>query len=166
MCFHDNVLIHMSDGTKKYAYNIKIGDIVATPTGSAHVTHILICNPNKEFVSFVHFTSGLSIMPYHPIHFGGKWIFPTSIAYPMAFRCDKLYNFVLDKDHIIIANDIECCTLGHNFKGDVIGHNYFGTNKIVEDINKINKHSDSYIHIDYDDFIRDSEYGHICGIKY
>lgn len=33
-----------------------------------------------------------------------------------------------------MVNDIECITLGHGLKDDVIRHNYYGTQRVIEDL--------------------------------
>lgn len=45
-----------------------------------------------------------------------------------------MYNFVLESEHVMIINNVECVTLGHNFKGDVIEHAYFGSQLIIDDL--------------------------------
>ena len=34
-------------------------------------------------------------------------------------------------------NGIQCCTLGHDFKGPVIEHPYFGTECVINDLRKM-----------------------------
>lgn len=43
----------------------------------------------------------------------------------------KLYNLILDQVHIINIEGFLCSTLGHGIKGEIIGHNYFGTELIT-----------------------------------
>ena len=47
-----------------------------------------------------------------------------------------MYNFVLDSCHAIVVNGIRCCTFGHEFKGEKVEHEYFGSKKIIEDLIK------------------------------
>ena len=34
----------------------------------------------------------------------------------------------------MVIGGVECVTLGHNFTGDVVGHEYFGSSAILEDL--------------------------------
>ena len=45
-----------------------------------------------------------------------------------------MYSFALDQGHTIWVNDIECVTLGHGFKEDIVRHNYYGTQRVIEDL--------------------------------
>jgi len=38
---------------------------------------------------------------------------------------------------VMIINDIQCVCLGHNFKGPVVGHEYFGSSKVITDLSKM-----------------------------
>lgn len=41
--------------------------------------------------------------------------------------CEAVYSFVLDKEHVMIINNIECICMGHGFTEEVAKHEYFGT---------------------------------------
>jgi len=45
-----------------------------------------------------------------------------------------VYSFALDQGHTIWVNDIECVTLGHEFKEDIVRHTYFGSKRVIEDL--------------------------------
>lgn len=62
-------------------------------------------------------------------------IFP--ISAPKLEPCPYVYTFVLSSQHIMIINDVECVTLGHDFDDDVVRHGYFGTQAIIEDLKKL-----------------------------
>ena len=166
-CFHGSSFVHMADGDKKRVDLVQLGDKLITPSGKiATVTHVVVQKTDDGFEKMVHFSSRLLITPYHPIFFSGKWQFPIDVAPPSDYtcvNCDNLYNFVLDSEHVIIVNDFQCCTLGHGLKGSVIEHNYLGSHKIIEDLNKIKK--DEHNKINIKGFVRDDKTRMICGIQ-
>jgi hypothetical protein len=45
-----------------------------------------------------------------------------------------IYNFVLDKHHIIIVNGYECITLGHDLTDPEVQDPYWGTEAITKDL--------------------------------
>ena len=101
--------------------------------------------------------NGLSITKWHPIIIDNEWIFPVECSYSCLEEIDMLYNFVLESYHIITINDIECCTLGHNFTDNcVISHPYYGTNKIIDDLSKINGWKEGKITIKDNQYIREN----------
>ncbi len=75
-----------------------------------------------------------------------------------------MYNFALDVGHIIIVNGIECVTLGHNFKGDVIEHSYYGTNQVLEDLHAMDVFHDGFIELSSPLVVRNNETGLVSGI--
>ena len=73
---------------------------------------------------------GLIVTPWHPVRINGKWIFPCEVKdgiLHMNKPCEAVYSFVLNKHHTMSINGVECVSLGHDFKGDVVGHEYFGS---------------------------------------
>jgi hypothetical protein len=112
----------------------------------------------------VHFDSGLMITPWHPIRINDKWIFPHDIKNKKTIQCQEIYNFALDIGHIIIVNGIECVTLGHYFKGEVIEHSYYGINKVLDDLHEIDISNNGFIELLPNSFIRDSETGLVSRI--
>ena len=64
----------------------------------------------------------------------------------------------------MIIGNIKCCTLAHNFKGDVIEHDYYGTNRVVEDLQKFKSFESGIIEIDDSNIIRDKNTNWVIGI--
>ncbi|CAF2713644.1 unnamed protein product [Rotaria sp. Silwood2] len=118
------------------------------PDGSeATVTYVLkiVCKNNKA--SMASFDNGLIITPWHPIGINKKWTFPHDIGDESVIECSEVYNFVLDSGHIIFINGIECVTLGHDFKGEVIEHPYYGTTKVLDDLRVLDVSNESFIEL-------------------
>jgi hypothetical protein len=44
-----------------------------------------------------------------------------------------IYNFILDKHHIVIVNGYECITLGHDLTDPELQDPYWGTEAITKD---------------------------------
>ena len=63
-----------------------------------------------------------------------QWRFPCSIAPTVESDCDAIYSFVLEGGHTMVIGGVECVTLGHNFTGEVVGHEYFGSNAVLDDL--------------------------------
>jgi len=54
-----------------------------------------------------------------------------------------------------MVNGIECCTLAYGFKGEVIEHEYFGTEKVVQDLKKMEGWNEGFVTLKEKQFIRD-----------
>lgn len=61
-----------------------------------------------------------------------KWVFPAHTGTPIYVCCDFIYNFVLDKHHIISVNGVDVITLGHGFDDPALVHPFFGTNAVID----------------------------------
>merc|ERR1712087_914747 len=82
---------------------------------------------------------GLLLTEYHPVRVGGEWVFPRDVdgANTRERHCEFVYNLVLAQGHVVQVDGIECCTLGHGMKDNVvIEHAYFGTQRVVQDLSK------------------------------
>lgn len=126
-CFHGDNDIRMADGSTKKIKDVKVGDMVATPgaSGGARVRYTVECRQRARSQPMTQH-GALSITPWHPIRIAGEWKFPAEVAGYSSRPVNVVHNFVLERDHIVIVGDVECCTLGHGIKGAVIEHSYFG----------------------------------------
>ena len=81
-------------------------------------------------------TGACHMTPWHPVRMKGEWHFPISLHKPQEQECERVYNFVLDRGHILLSHDnVECVTLGHGFTDSpVVQHDYFGTQRVIEDL--------------------------------
>jgi hypothetical protein len=131
-CFQGDCKIVMADGTRKPIKDVTTGEQVSTPMGAATVKAVVVCCSNKPSQAMVQLEN-LCITPWHPIRIAGEWVFPASIApYTSRIQVAKtLYNFVLSEHHIVYVEGYQCCTLAHGFKGPVIEHAFFGTEAVV-----------------------------------
>ena len=118
---------------------VRAGDIIRTNGGRATVRcTVNIARPElKRLVELTN--SGLCITGRHPIMRDGRWCVPRD--QPDAVRCDRLTstvtNFVLDSNHVILVNGVECVTWGHGLTEPTIAHGYFGTEKILDDLARL-----------------------------
>ena len=58
---------------------------------------------------------------------------------------DEVYTFVMEEGHVVVVEGFPVCTLGHNFKGAVIEHAYFGTSAIVDDLKQLDGWEDGRV---------------------
>lgn len=142
-CFGENTKIRMADQTLKEIQYIQKDDLVWNPITEKSCK--VICMVKwKQPVDCVKVPySDLYITPYHPIlNDTQHWIYPirlfsedTTIEYTQKY----IYNMVLESGHIIEADTVYTCTLGHQFtSNNVVKHAFFGTEKVIESLQKIN----------------------------
>jgi len=149
---------------KWFVKEIRANDIVLTPTGPARVHCVIKSKIRGGLYKLVNI-NGLLITEWHPVRINGKWYFPKE--YPLGkfdeYRCEYVYDFVLDKGHIVIINGVECVTLGHNFQEDIVKHPYFGTRSVIRDLKGMPGWNEGRINIENSHFTYDTETSLING---
>jgi hypothetical protein len=134
-CFHGKSLVRMADNTRRTIMSLGRGDLVWTPTGTAAVRALVVCGV-QEPIRGMCSIGDLSITPWHPIQVDGAWTFPCNVVPVEEVEVYTVYNIVLYKGHILDVNDVLCVTLGHSLKGPVVEHPFFGTERVIEDLQK------------------------------
>jgi hypothetical protein len=82
-----------------------------------------------------------------------------------------VFNFVLvGQTHAMVVNGVECVTLGHGLEGTVVGHPYFGTQLIVEDLKAMRGFEKGLVELfpaacNGSSMMRDEKTGMVCGLK-
>jgi hypothetical protein len=135
-CFHGDCRIRMKDGSLRKISEVKAGEYVATPEGYFPVTAVVVCGsqlPSQPMVQL----ENLSITPWHPVRIAGEWKFPAELAPYTSRPVKTVYNLVLPAIHIVYVEGYQCCTLGHGYKGKVIEHPFFGTDAVIQSLQKI-----------------------------
>lgn len=107
------------------------------------------------------------ITAWHPIRLNQQWIMPSSlVSSPSEIFCDAVYNFALDQGHTVLVNDVECVTLGHGFKEDVVRHTYYGSERVIEDLRRLDfeQNNAGFIEISEEILVRNRQTGLVIGL--
>jgi hypothetical protein len=160
-CFTESTLLNTVNGFVQ-AKNITRGTQVMTDSGLATI----VCVIKFKFNGTVCRYGTTGITPFHPIYFQNKeWKFPNdSDKFIKEKYNGYVYDFVLSEKHIIKLNGIYAVTLGHNFKEDVVAHDYFG-DKIINDLKNCEGWDYGFIKFENWEFIRDKE-NMVIGLKF
>ncbi|CAF1123814.1 unnamed protein product [Didymodactylos carnosus] len=157
-CIWGECMVTMSDGRLKSVKNIRRDDIV---WGGAKVVCVVKSVCKNSQAEMIQFENGLVISPWHPIRLNGNyWHFPHEIdcaACSIQVEAEEVYNFVLDSQHTMMVNRIECVTLGHGFKGEVIEHVYYGTADVIKDLQALDGWKSGCVVVKPHQLIRDKK---------
>ena len=137
-CFSGETRVLMADESMKAIKDIEPGELVWTPNGPATVTALVTCNTSAKSQPLCRIGDG-AITPWHPIlvpvmpreNSPTGWKFPATLYMYSERMVQTVYNLVLTNGHIVNAGGVLACTLAHGFTGPVIGHDFFGTNKVI-----------------------------------
>jgi len=162
-CFDGYNSVLMKNNSTKLVKDLCKGDQVKTPSGFASVRCVIktLVAPETDLCEL---SSGLLLTPWHPIRVNGVWKFPSDMAAITTRPCEAVYSFILDRDHVMKIEGVECVALGHGFTDNAcIKHPYFGTNAIVEDLAQFPGWSDGLITFNKNCMKRDQNSGLLTG---
>jgi len=139
-CIAGETIITMSDNTRKFAMNVKKGDKLM---GDNTVVCVI------EF-AFPNGTSSVKIgdsefSSYQPIFINDEWVYAKTLQNATAGRIYKGYNFVLDKGHIINAENMYCITLCHNMAYGILKDSYFGSKDFLPELENMATYDEGLI---------------------
>ena len=144
VCFDGNSLVKMEDNSNKMVSSLVKGDVVF---GGFKINCVVKTIVKRE-IEVVNL-SNMFITPWHPVYYEDKWNFPINIKSSEKVYLDYIYNIVLETGHIMIINNIQVVTLGHNFTNDkVVQHDYYGSDKVISDLKKFDGYDDGLVILD------------------
>jgi len=172
-CFDSNCLITMSDNSKKMLKNVKKGDEILTLEDRNNINTItytkVLCVYETimldEVCHLVMLENGLKITPWHPILTPLGWKFPSELKPTNVEKCESIITFVLESNHVAFINEHPCITLGHNFKDEVLNHEFYGTEKVVKCLESMPGFESGHIKNNSGNIIRDNN-GNVINIEY
>jgi len=133
--------------------DLHAGDEVKVAAGTARVVCVVrSTHPSNDLVRM----GDLVITPRHPIRVDGTWTLP--VGEPAAGS--TVYNFVLDRCHVLMVNGVECVTLGHGLTEPGVAHQYYGS-LILGDLAKLPGWSAGLVNVEF--CLRDID-GHCIGL--
>jgi len=164
-CFDGDCLVAMVDGSIKRVKDVKMGDEVLSPEGTAKVLCVVktICVGGQT--QLVQLPGGLKVTPWHPVRDEGTWKFPGEMKDAEYLSCPAVFSFALDRNHVMVINDIECVTLGHGFEGRVVGHPFFGTQAVIKNLKKMTGWATGMIVLRAGCLMRDLKTGFVSGFS-
>ena len=110
------------------------GDKVITANGTAFIKIVVRQLRSKALRRL---PGDLLITNNHPVRINGEWHMPGELDFAEEFVLEKpifIYNFVLDRDHILVINGYDCITLGHDLKDEFLQHPFYGTERITNSL--------------------------------
>jgi hypothetical protein len=145
ICFDGEGIVLLANNTYIKVNELKKGDRLFNFNNmQCKVICVIKQNINAEID--VCSVNEMLISPYHPIYLFNKWMFPATEFKIQKRFITSLYNIVLDNYDSIVVNFIPVITLGHNLNANPITkHDYFGTNKIREDLKLVKGYDEGLI---------------------
>ncbi|CAF2952351.1 unnamed protein product [Rotaria sp. Silwood2] len=165
-CFYGECTVRLMNGITKLVRDVIPGDRMASHGGT--VIFVVKTKCQNQKAKMVILENDLIITAWHPIRLHGQWTMPCSlVSSPHEISCDAVYNFVLNGGHTVLVNDVECVTLGHGFKEDVVRHAYYGSQKVIKDLQRLNleQKNAGFIEITQETLMRNIKTGLVNGLQ-
>jgi len=165
-CIGGGCSVSMANGTIKKVEEIKKDDLVSSTDGKSSKVLCVVksyCHNGKA--QLVELEGGLLITAWHPVRIENRWYFPCHLGKLVEKSCQVVYNFVLENEHVVIVNGVECVTLGHGFEGDVIEHPYFGTKRVIEDLQNLSGWDSGVVELRSTSFVRNKTTGLVFSLR-
>ena len=112
-----------------------------------------------------------SLTPYYPIFYKNNLTFPMHEDFFQinSFADVYIYNIFLEENnhnnYIELPGGIYAITLNNGIQNQIISHNYFGTNRVLNDFSKHPDWNNGFIQLESIKIIRNKSY-EIIGIDY
>ena len=114
------------------------GDLVLGPDGRTAKVRCVVQTPCDEGpVALVEVSENLRLTPFHPILKDGHWRFPADIKEAGLHDCSSIYNFFLDGAPAFMVDGTAVVSLGHGLTEGAAAHAYFGTQAVIQDLEKM-----------------------------
>eukprot|EP01059_Diplonema_ambulator_P023180 TRINITY_DN3859_c2_g1_i1.p1 TRINITY_DN3859_c2_g1~~TRINITY_DN3859_c2_g1_i1.p1 ORF type:complete len:745 (+),score=199.01 TRINITY_DN3859_c2_g1_i1:58-2292(+) len=162
-CIAGDGLVSTPEGYKR-ADKLRKGDLVSTAFGDAEVLCVVRMTPKGGKIDMVAFEEGLKITPFHPILRRGTWEFPGETRETTTCKAEYVYDYVLSNGHTVTVNGITCVTLGHDFTAPIVAHPYFGSNRVVRDLESLESYHTGVVTLSPECFVRDPS-GYVIGLE-
>lgn len=129
-----SVVTRSGEEVQKAVDKVRAGDWVRVSDGGAAQVCCVLQIARQLEKKLIALPGGLMITPRHPIRRAGKWQLPAALGRATESHCGHVYNFVLDRCHVLLVNGVECVTWAHGFEGEVVGHPYYSNERVVADL--------------------------------
>jgi len=64
-------------------------------------------------------------------------VYPKDICQSQVVECEAVYNLVVDREHIVFINGIPVILLGHSYTQGILRHDYLGSQKVIQDLERM-----------------------------
>jgi hypothetical protein len=137
-CFEGSMPVLMADGSTKAIQDIRRWDKVYTSDGPASVYQAIEFNIYARSQPMSKLGSKVLVTPWHPYRVVGAnglsspWSFPADSVHYTDRAIQKVFNLVLEKGHVIQAENFQFVTLAHGFEEAPLKHEFFGTWECID----------------------------------
>jgi len=142
--------VRLADGRFVPVSSVGPGDTLQLGSRCVKVRCVVTTECHNGVEELVELDGRVLVTPWHPIRKKGSasWEFPANVGAVKPYSCDMVYNFVLDDGCSLPLGPYEAITLGHGIVDDpVANHDYFGSQKIIQDLQSMYGWNQGRVHL-------------------
>jgi hypothetical protein len=144
-CVSGDSVALLASGESKLVCELVKGDRVCGSGGTAEILCMVASSCRNGLVDLVELSPGLRLTPFHPVGAGAGWSFPLSLGPVITSRCNTVYSFVVRGAPAIQVGGIAVVALGHGLTEGVAAHPYFGTRRVIHDLQQLEGYDCGYV---------------------
>jgi hypothetical protein len=152
VCFNGSALVSLKDGLQIRVEDLRKGHILANGAVVDCVVETILQHPVRMIDM-----GAVLVTPWHPMIWQGNWVFPGE-QFPhlsCVARLSSVFNVVLSGGHQISVGGFDFISMGHNLCGPVVGHEFFGSLKVVRALSVLDGWEDGIVKISSAHIVRD-----------
>lgn len=163
-------MAQLADGSTRRVADLVKGDMVlASCVGETAIFAEVLCVvrtmcPDSRAV-LVELPGGARLTPHHPVQVDGVWRFPKDLAGTEERPCESVFSFILQDAPSILVGGVPCVALGHGIEEGAAAHPYFGSERVIEDIAKLDGYESGFVELPAGCAVRDPATGLVCGLR-
>ena len=136
MSFSGTSIVITRKNEEKCIKDVLPGDVLKCASGYAKVKYVAEVNIETKIH---HLTNTTRIVPNCLVRVGGSWIKASELPCIGYLFVDKVYNFVLSKDYILLVDGFECLTWGSDFIDSAYDPFFGSSEKIEKELSKLSR---------------------------
>jgi len=183
VCIDASSLAKLADtGRLTPVGELRQGDVVIAPEGAvARVVCVIrtVCAAGKA--SLAELSGGARVTPFHPICWKGEWRFPADVADVQERECQAVCSIILHGAPALLVGfasiheqagnsedvpAVACVALGHGLEEGAAKHPYFGTQRVLEDLECAPGYKNGMVEVQSGNILRDANTGLVCSFNF
>mmetsp|Transcript_102794 Transcript_102794/g.209493 ORF Transcript_102794/g.209493 Transcript_102794/m.209493 type:complete len:706 (+) Transcript_102794:97-2214(+) len=130
----------------------------------------VVCLVRTSFANgramLVSLPGGAQVTAHHPVYLDGAWRFPVDVAKPEDCACEAVYSVVLNGAPALMVGGMPCVALGHGLQEGAARHAFFGTTRVLDDLQDAPGFENGLVELQPSQVVRDPETGLVSAFDF
>mmetsp|Transcript_61251 Transcript_61251/g.131747 ORF Transcript_61251/g.131747 Transcript_61251/m.131747 type:complete len:706 (+) Transcript_61251:120-2237(+) len=166
-CINGTSLVSKACGAVCQLRDLIKGDKVLASGGAiAEVVCLVRTSFADGHAMLVSLPGGAQVTAHHPVYLDGAWRFPVDVAKPEDCACEAVYSVVLNGAPALMVGGMPCVALGHGLQEGAARHAFFGTTRVLDDLQDAPGFENGLVELQPSQVVRDPETGLVSAFDF